>query len=104
MDAQTMLNSYITCITKYADFSGIGKRIEYWPFFLVNFLIGFVLSFLLPLLSTIYGLLLLIPSLAAGARRLHDTQKSGWFQLLWLVPFVGWIVVLYLLAQPSRTS
>ena len=102
MDAQTVLDSYLTCIGKYADFTGIGKRIEFWPFCLVNFLISLVLSKLLPLLGTIFGLALLIPSLAAGARRLHDIQKTGWLQLLWLVPVLGWIAMIYLLAQPSR--
>ena len=103
MDTQTFLNSYVTCIRKYADFAGIGKRIEFWPFFLINLLINLVLSVLLPLIGTIYSLAMLVPSLAAGARRLHDIGKSGWLQLIWLIPVLGWVAMIYLLAQPSRT-
>jgi len=39
--------------------------------------------------------------LAVGARRLHDTNKSGWFQLIWIIPILGWIAMIYLLVQPS---
>ena len=52
-------------------------------------------------INGIAGLALLIPGLAAGSRRLHDTGKSGWFQLLGLIPFVGALIVLYLMAQPT---
>jgi len=102
MDAQTFLDSYVTCIKKYSDFAGIAKRQEFWSFVLVNFLISVGLSFLWRFLGSIYGLAVLVPSLAAGARRLHDIGKSGWWQLLVLIPLVGWIYVIYLLAQPSR--
>jgi uncharacterized membrane protein YhaH (DUF805 family) len=44
----------------------------------------------------------LLPSLAVGARRLHDTNRSGWLQLLWLIPVVGWILVIVWLAQEGR--
>jgi uncharacterized membrane protein YhaH (DUF805 family) len=37
----------------------------------------------------------MLPSLAVGARRLHDIDKSGWFQLLYLIPVIGWIIVVY---------
>jgi uncharacterized membrane protein YhaH (DUF805 family) len=55
-------------------------------------------------LSSLFYLAMLLPSLAAGARRLHDTNRSGWWQLIGLVPFVGFIVLIYLMAQPSKSQ
>jgi len=53
-------------------------------------------------LSNLVSLALALPSLAVGARRLHDINKSGWWQLLYLIPVIGWIVVIYWAAQPAR--
>lgn len=53
-------------------------------------------------LSNLVSLAVLLPSLAVGARRLHDIDKSGWWQLLYLVPIIGWLVVIYWSAQPAR--
>ena len=52
-------------------------------------------------LGNVASLAMLLPALGAGARRLHDIGKSGWFQLLWFVPFIGWLVLLYWFVQPS---
>lgn len=52
--------------------------------------------------SALFSLATLLPSLAVGARRLHDTNRSGWLQLLWLIPVVGWILVIVWLAQEGR--
>ena len=45
---------------------------------------------------------MLLPSLAAGARRLHDIGKSGWFQLLGIIPIIGWILLIYWASQPGQ--
>lgn len=55
-------------------------------------------------LGALFSLAVLVPSLAAGSRRLHDTGKSGWLQLLGLIPVVGWIVLIYLTAQPGQAG
>jgi uncharacterized membrane protein YhaH (DUF805 family) len=47
---------------------------------------------------------MLVPSLAVGARRLHDIGKSGWLQLLGLIPIIGWILLIYWAAQPGETG
>ena len=87
---------------KYADFSGRAGRSEFWWFALASVLVQVVFSMLhLDLIGMLLSLALLIPSLAVGTRRLHDIGKSGWFQLIWLIPLVGWIFLVYLLAQPS---
>ncbi|WBY03791.1 DUF805 domain-containing protein [Ramlibacter tataouinensis] len=90
-----------TCLRKYATFEGRAGRAEYWWFVLGYVLVSVAASIVSELLNALVGLALLLPSLAVGARRLHDINKSGWLQLLWLVPFIGWIILLYWAVQPS---
>jgi uncharacterized membrane protein YhaH (DUF805 family) len=89
------------CFTKYVDFTGRASRPEYWWFFLFCFIASCILSVFSQALSTVFSLATLLPSLAVGARRLHETNRSGWWQLLWIVPVVGWIVVIIFLAQEA---
>lgn len=99
--------------SKYATFRGRATRSEYWWFYLLVSLIsllfgvfptntqdGNIVALTLGL-SGIVSLALLLPSLAVGVRRLHDTNRSGWMILLGLIPFVGWIILLvfFLLAS-----
>ena len=93
-----------TCLAKYADFSGRAARPEFWWFVLAQFVVGLVLNMVLPVLGMLFSLALLIPSLAAGSRRLHDTGRSGWLQLLALIPVVGWILLIYWTAQPGAVG
>jgi len=93
-------------LKKYADFSGRAPRAEYWWFYLltvVAYLVGTILDSLLGtdealgssgIITLLLVLGLLIPSLAAGARRLHDTDRSGWWLLIAFIPLVGVIVLL----------
>lgn len=87
------------CFQKYADFNGRAKRPEFWWFFLFCLLGSLILEFVSGGLSWLFSLATLLPSLAVGARRLHDINKSGWFQLIWLIPLIGWIAMIYLLAK-----
>ena len=68
------------------------------------FVVSFVLN-IIPgvgqILSAILALAILVPSLALGARRMHDINKSGWFMLVCLIPIIGAIIFLYFAAQPS---
>ncbi len=89
------------CFTKYADFSGRAKRPEFWWFVLFCFLGSALLEFVASSISWIFTLATLLPSLAVGARRLHDINKTGWLQLLWLIPVLGWIYLIYLAVQPG---
>ena len=101
------MNYYIDALRNYVNFSGRATRTQFWMFVLVNFIVGFVLNiilFVVPALAFIgqlYNLLMLLPSLAINARRLHDTGRSGWWQLLVLVPVVGWLIMLIFYVQPS---
>ena len=90
-----------TCLTKYADFNGRAARPEFWWFVLAQFVVGLILNMILPLLGGLFSLAMLVPSLAAGSRRLHDIGKSGWLQLLGLIPIVGWVILIYWAAQPG---
>ena len=98
-----IVNWYLGVLKKYADFNGRARRMEFWMFALVNFVVMIVLSLVdgmigMPLLGAIYGLAVLIPSLAVGARRLHDTGRTGWWQLIGLIPFIGVVVLIVLWA------
>lgn len=102
--------------TKYAVFEGRTSRKTFWLTVLGLFLIGFVIGLVGGIigaacgfdntttsntLSTIVSLVTLVPSLAIDCRRLHDINKSGWWQLISLVPFVGWIILLVFFCLPA---
>jgi uncharacterized membrane protein YhaH (DUF805 family) len=93
-------------LSKYATFSGRARRSEYWYFFLFNVIVSIVAAIIdaaigTPALQIIVGLALLVPGLAVGVRRLHDTDRSGWFLLIALIPLVGTIIVIVFLCQDS---
>jgi uncharacterized membrane protein YhaH (DUF805 family) len=101
------------CLQKYADFSGRGRRSEYWYFALFNLLVAIAAGILDAILGTdfdtgsgVIGLLaslaLLLPGLAAGVRRLHDTSRSGWWILIGLIPIIGWIILIVFYVQDSH--
>ncbi len=90
-----------TCLNKYADFNGRAARPEFWWFTLFNFVATNVGGMIFQVLGGLIGLALLVPALAVGTRRLHDVNKSGWLQLLWLVPIIGWGLLIYWCAQPG---
>ncbi len=93
-------------LEKFADFNGRASRAEFWYFVLFTVILGFVLGLILGryamIVSNIINLILLVPSLAVGARRLHDIGKSGWMQLWWLLPIAGWIYMIILLATAGK--
>lgn len=95
---------YLHVLKNYTVFNGRARRKEYWMFVLFNLLLSIaatVADYALfntgsGAISGLYALVLLIPSLAVGVRRLHDVGKSGWFLLIAFVPLVGviWLLVL----------
>lgn len=92
------------CFKKYADFSGRASRPEFWWFMLFIFGGSFVLSYVSFWLNVLFVLGTLLPQVAAATRRLHDTGRSGWWQLIGVIPVIGWIVMLVLLAQESSAE
>ena len=92
---------------KYADFSGRARRSEYWFFALASFIVYAIAYALGAAIGTmipyyLVALALLVPGLAVGARRLHDTGKSGWLLLIGLIPLIGGIVLLVFFVQDSE--
>ena len=98
---------YLEALKKYAVSSGRSRRMEYWYFVLFNIIVSIVLGAIdglllgtldsgmgVGLLSGIYSLAVLIPTLAVTVRRLHDIDRSGWWILIGLVPLLGAIVLL----------
>jgi uncharacterized membrane protein YhaH (DUF805 family) len=89
------------CFSNYSNFKGRAKRSEYWYFALFNFVVYVIAIVLSPALYGIALLVLLLPTLAAAVRRLHDGGRSGW-SLLWaIVPF-GSLVILFWLASEGQ--
>jgi len=97
---------YLEALKKYAVFGGRSRRKEYWYFVLFSLIVSLVLSAIDALLGTfssstnvgllggIYGLAIIIPSIAVSVRRLHDIDRTGWWVLISLVPVIGTIVLL----------
>lgn len=100
----TFFESIQTCFRKYATFDGTASRSEYWWFWLFCVLGSLVFGVLSNKLGTVFSIVTLLPSLAAGARRLHETDRSGWWQLICFVPVVGWIVLIVFLVQEPRAN
>ena len=92
---------------RYATFDGRARRTEYWMFCLVNMVITVVLALVegfindSGMISTLYSLAVLIPCIALGVRRLHDTNRSGWWLLLAFVPLIGVLVLLFFMIIDS---
>ena len=90
---------YLQVWRNYAVFEGRANRPEFWMFQVVNWVVGLVLWLLaaaippLHVLVALYGLALVIPTLALQVRRLHDTNRSGWWFFITFVPIVGGIVL-----------
>lgn len=99
----TFTESIKTCFSNYATFKGRATRSEYWWFVLFNALVSIALNIVdhSGVLAGLWGLALLLPSLAVGVRRLHDTNRSGWFLLLNLIPLIGWIILIVWFVQKS---
>lgn len=105
------MNWYFTVLKKYAVFSGRARRKEYWYFVLFNILVSIALVAVdyatgnlnvetgLSPLEAIYSLAVLLPGLGVSVRRLHDTERSGWWLLIGLIPVIGAIVLLVFMVQ-----
>lgn len=99
---------YLSTLRQYATFTGRASRKEYWTFSLINGLIMAILYIVgiafaasnetLAMFALgayfVFALAMLIPGIAVTTRRLHDIGKSGWWQLLGVVPIIGPIVLL----------
>ena len=112
------MNWYLKVLKQYADFKGRARRKEYWMFYLMHIIVVGVLCFLLIFMSdgldsaeepsglglTVLGLYILatlIPTIAVTVRRLHDTNRSGWWYLITIIPYIGKFVLLIFTCMES---
>jgi len=106
-------------VENYANFEGRARRSEYWYFALTNVIITFALYILViigaaaespiitimgSILVLVYALATVIPSLAVAARRLHDTNKSGWMLLIGLIPIAGIILLVFYCTEGDKNA
>ena len=109
------MNWYIQVLKNYATFSGRARRKEYWMFTLINLVVFIILSILdgalgmitesgLGILSGIYSLATLLPAWAVCVRRLHDTNRTGWWMLISIIPLIGFIVLLVFMCLDSKSE
>ncbi len=102
------MNWYLDVLKKYAVFTGRARRKEFWMFVLFNIIISLVLGLIDSFIGTgfetgggvisgLYALAVLLPSIGVAVRRLHDIGKSGWWIFISLIPLIGgiWLLVLY---------
>ncbi|MEV6385332.1 DUF805 domain-containing protein [Streptomyces sp. NPDC051773] len=101
------MNWFIEVLRKYAVFSGRARRQEYWMFTLISsvlylalYLLGLAVDSQVPQL--LLSLAFFLPSLAVSVRRLHDTDRSGWWVLIGIVPCVGFIVMIVFMATEGQ--
>ena len=94
---------YLRCWRKYVDFTGRASLAEFWVFTLVNVVVYAVLAFGLRSiqLPAILSFAVFIPSVAVGARRLHDSDRSAWWLLLGLVPIGNLVLPIFMLLAGS---
>ncbi|MCO5118136.1 MAG: DUF805 domain-containing protein [Burkholderiaceae bacterium] len=96
---------FMKALRQYAVFTGRARRKEYWFFVLFYILIAIGLGFIdsmlglgseeYGLLSGLFGLAMLLPALGVAVRRMHDTGRSGWWVLVSLIPFIGWLIFIW---------
>jgi uncharacterized membrane protein YhaH (DUF805 family) len=105
------MNWFFQALKKYAVFEGRARRKEYWFFILFYFIFLLVLALIdgmtgtfdqeagIGLFSAIFVLAMLIPNISVTVRRLHDTDRSGWWWWIALIPLIGviWLIVLMVL-------
>lgn len=108
------MNWFIAVLKNYAVFDGRARRKEYWNFILFYVLIFIALSVIdgitgtfnvksgFGLLTALFMLATLVPSFAVGARRLHDINRSGWWQLIGFIPFIGVLILIILFAKDGQ--
>ena len=102
---------YKKVLANFKNFDGRARRKEYWMFVAVNIVVSIAFSILSSIsyrfggiLSMLYTLAILVPSIAVAIRRLHDIGKSGWLVLFSLVPLVGWVILILWACQPGQTG
>ena len=97
-------NHFLRVLRRAFDFNTRSSRAEFWWFTLFQILISVAIIIILPVLSTLFSLIVLIPGIAVAIRRLHDIGKSGWWLLALFIPLIGVIVLIVFWIKASEQS
>jgi uncharacterized membrane protein YhaH (DUF805 family) len=100
---EVIKEQFIGTLKKYAVFNGRARRQEFWIFFICSFVVGCVVGWI-PVIGWLISLAFFVPSLAVGARRLHDIDHSALLLLLLLIPLVGFIVLIVFWVQEGTAG
>lgn len=100
----TFTDAVRICFIKYADFAGCASRPEYWWWSLFTLIGTLALQVVSDHLALGFSIATLVPGVAVTSRRLHDTDRSGWWQLLWFLPLVGWVFLVVWCAQEGGAN
>jgi uncharacterized membrane protein YhaH (DUF805 family) len=100
----TFIDAVKICFAKYADFNGCASRPEFWWWFVFTLVATVALRTVSYNLAGVFSLATFLPSLAVATRRLHDTDRSGWWQLLYFFPVIGWILLIIFCAEPTQSN
>jgi uncharacterized membrane protein YhaH (DUF805 family) len=92
------------CFAKYANFEGCASRPEFWWWFVFTLIVTATLTALSRNVAAVFSFATFFPSIAVTARRLHDVDRSGWWQLLYFIPAVGWVVLIFFCLEPSQPN
>lgn len=106
----TFTQAVTTCFQKFVTFQGRASRSEFWYFVLFqiagSILLGILDAILFgwatenpEVLNGLFGLIVLLPSISVAVRRLHDTDRVGWWWWLCLIPIIGWIILIIFYAS-----
>ena len=104
------MNYFLDAYKQFANFDGRASRKQYWMFYLF-YLIGYIFFAIIDgllrtggLFIALFALVSLLPNIAIITRRLHDIDKSGWWQLVIFVPIIGAIVLLVFLVMKGTET
>jgi len=92
------------CFAKYTNFKGCASRSEFWWWFVFTLIVTAALRALSYNLAAIFSFATFLPSIAVTARRLHDVDRSGWWQLLYFFPVIGWMVLIFFCVEPTQPN
>jgi uncharacterized membrane protein YhaH (DUF805 family) len=102
---------YLAVLKNYIGFSGRARRKEYWMFVLFHVVAIFLVTLLdralsaeQPYLTMVYVAATLLPAIAVVVRRLHDTERPGWWYFISFVPLIGPIVLLVFTASEGNAG
>ena len=100
----TFTESVKVCFSKYAEFKGRASRSEFWWWFLFTTVAGIAAQVIGHVPAAVFAIGTLLPWIAVTARRLHDIDKSGWWQLIGIIPLIGWGLMIYWCVQDSGAT